>query len=216
MTKTKINVASFIPNTNVLGPGNRAALWVQGCPFHCRGCIVPEWQVFQTNQLVSVDEVAQWILDSKSITGLTISGGEPLHQAKALVELIRILKNHRELDIISFTGFTLSQLINRIPMYPEVGEYLDEIDVLIDGPYVKELDDNRGLRGSSNQKIHYLTERLVHHDFEYGPRNVEFYINKQDITLAGIPPHGILDIINGVTSGFELTQEIPQEVPYER
>jgi anaerobic ribonucleoside-triphosphate reductase activating protein len=212
MTNKQINVASFVPQTQSLGPGLRAALWVQSCPFRCRGCIVPEWQLDLPNQLVKIEEAAGWIINSPGITGLTISGGEPIMQAKPLVELIRIVKKWRNLDIISFTGFTLSQLINRIHLFPEIGEYLDLLDVLIDGPYVKELDDNRGLRGSSNQKIHHLTDRLSNYNFESAPRTVEFFINNQDIVLAGIPPHGILDILNGVASGTRL----PQEVSYER
>jgi len=216
MTHSSINIASFIPQTQALGPGIRAALWVQGCPFRCRGCIVPEWQIDVPNQVVKNDVIADWILNSPAITGLTISGGEPIFQARALINLIRKVKQHRNLDIISFSGYTLSQLINRIQLYPEIGEYLDLLDVLIDGPYVKELDDNLGLRGSSNQKIHQFTPRLAYYNFETAPRNVEFFINNHNIILAGVPPHGILDMLQGVSTGLKLDHQMIQEVLHER
>jgi anaerobic ribonucleoside-triphosphate reductase activating protein len=149
-------------------------------------------------QLVSVEEVSEWILQSPAITGLTLSGGEPLAQAKPLVALIKKIKQSRDINLISFTGYTLGQLLNRINLYPEIGLYLDLMDVLIDGPYVRDLDDNKGLRGSSNQKIHHLSNRLAWFDFENSPRQVEFHIGHNQITMAGVPPHGILPVLEDV------------------
>jgi len=194
-----INLASFISKTESLGPGQRAVIWVQGCPFRCAGCIVPEWQKDIPNQKVAVETLAGWILESPGISGLTISGGEPLLQAKALVQLIRLVRQQRNLDVISYTGYTFGQLLNRIPLFPEIGEYLDSIDVLIDGLYIRSMDDNRGLRGSSNQRIHFLTPRLASFDFENTPRRVDFFIQNHELTLAGIPPHGLLEIFSEIS-----------------
>lgn len=38
-----INVAEICLGTRALGPGLRSALWVQGCPFRCPGCVAPDW-----------------------------------------------------------------------------------------------------------------------------------------------------------------------------
>ena len=52
-----INVAAIIPSTHALGPGERAVVWVQGCPFHCSGCIAPEWLPFVPAHLMPVEEL---------------------------------------------------------------------------------------------------------------------------------------------------------------
>ncbi|MGA0199828.1 MAG: 4Fe-4S cluster-binding domain-containing protein, partial [Prochlorotrichaceae cyanobacterium] len=45
----------------VLGPGKRAVIWVQGCPFACAGCIVPEsWDV-RSGEVVNIEDLCQWI-----------------------------------------------------------------------------------------------------------------------------------------------------------
>ena len=36
-----LNLASWLPCTEVEGPGKRAALWVQGCDKRCVGCCNP-------------------------------------------------------------------------------------------------------------------------------------------------------------------------------
>jgi anaerobic ribonucleoside-triphosphate reductase activating protein len=216
MKDTLLNIASFVPQTFALGPGIRAGLWVQGCPFRCPACIVPEWQPDIENQLVTINEICDQIISSPSVTGLTISGGEPVAQAKSLVQLILKIKKLKDINIISFSGYSLGQLINRIQLYPEIGQYLDLIDVLIDGPYVKKLDDNKGLRGSSNQKIHYLTDKLSFYDFINSPRQVEFHITHNQITMAGIPPHGLLSILDDVADKSQHQTFQIAEVVYER
>ena len=157
---------------------------------------------------MTLDHIFQRIIDTPEINGITISGGEPILQAAGLSKLLKRVKQFRDLDVISFTGFTLSQLLNRLTHFPEIGEYLDLLDVLIDGLYIKELDDNQGLRGSTNQKIHHLTSRLNWFDFEKSARKVEFFINRDEITMAGIPPHGLLDIFKDVTQNSKLSRAV--------
>ena len=54
--------------------------------------------------------------------------------------------------MLVYTGYTLAELQARED--PVTDQILREIAVLIDGPYVEALNDNRGIRGSSNQKIY--------------------------------------------------------------
>jgi anaerobic ribonucleoside-triphosphate reductase activating protein len=199
MTVNTLNIATFIPQTMSLGPGLRAALWVQGCPFRCPGCIVPEWQTLVSNQIETVDEISRWIINTPAIEGLTISGGEPILQAKGLTALLEKIKDKRDINVISYTGYTLERLMSLSSKTSGIGQYLDHLDVLIDGPYIKDLDDNKGLRGSSNQRIHYLTQRLSYYDFENTPRRAEFHINNNSVILTGVPPKGIMDVFNGIT-----------------
>jgi anaerobic ribonucleoside-triphosphate reductase activating protein len=93
---------------------------------------------------------------------LTITGGEPFAQAEMLAS---VLYNVRQIDsyynrprreILVYTGFTWHNLQNQMngnPHHP-IHEALVEIDVLVDGPYVPNLDDNEiQWRGSRNQRV---------------------------------------------------------------
>ena len=37
----RLRIHRFVPFTRAEGPGERACLWVQGCPIRCAGCAVP-------------------------------------------------------------------------------------------------------------------------------------------------------------------------------
>lgn len=193
-----INLAAFCPRTKAHGPDLRAVIYVQGCPFHCPGCIAPEWQEQRQAELVRVHDLVQRILAEPGITGLSISGGEPMLQAGVLANLVAILRQKRPgLDIICFTGFQLGQLL--LSGNADVERLLGMVDVLIDGPYVEALNDNRGLRGSSNQVVHRLTKRgkRLAYDFENAPRQVEIHVDQNGYMLVGVPPSGVLKTLEG-------------------
>ena len=81
---------------NNLGPYLRSGIWVQGCNHQCHGCIVPEsWDVNNGGEVISVEAMAEWILTQSDIEGITISGGEPFQQPKALCLLIDLI--HQEI-----------------------------------------------------------------------------------------------------------------------
>lgn len=172
-----------------LGPGLRYVIWVQGCPFNCRGCATPDGIPIVPNNLIRIDELATAVVANKSITGLTISGGEPFLQASKLVRLINTVKSLRpELDVIVYSGFKRKELV-----WPEAVDLLTCIDVLIDGRYIERLNDNKGLRGSSNQQVHFLTARLAEYRsyFEGRPRSVEVHIHGSHQTMIGVPPNAL-------------------------
>jgi len=178
-----LNLAAFCPQTSALGPGVRAALWVQGCPFRCQGCLAPDWLPFQPAHPVSPADLAETILASP-VTGLTLSGGEPMLQASALAELVTLVRSRRDVDVICFTGFLYQDLLSR----PDARLLLAQVDLLIDGPYIPELNDGLGLRGSSNQVFHYLTPRLRGFYLASLPRKLEVFLSDGQAFLVGIPP----------------------------
>ena len=139
-----------------LGPGKRYCLWVQGCNRHCHGCISPLSQDLNGGYLMSPRAVAMEIALSAA-EGVTISGGEPFLQSTELAEMLTDLKimTGRETGVIIYTGYLLEEL----QKMEEAQPLLAMTDLLIDGPYIQELDDGKALRGSSNQGIHYLTPR---------------------------------------------------------
>ncbi len=182
-----LNIAAICSSTCSLGPEKRAAVWVQGCPFRCPGCIAPNWVDIKPARLVRPEALVQEIMVEPGLQGLTFSGGEPMLQAAGLARLARLAREQRDLDIICFTGFSLPALLQS-PPGPGVLELLDLVDVLIDGPYIERLNNNLGLRGSSNQGIHHITDRLRGYDFLTSPRKAEIRLTHDEMMLVGVPP----------------------------
>ncbi|HLP92255.1 MAG TPA: 4Fe-4S single cluster domain-containing protein [Nostocaceae cyanobacterium] len=151
-----LNIMGYIDQSEVNGPGCRAVIWVQGCPRACPGCFNPDSWPFEINQIVSIESLAESILKNKHNNGVTFSGGEPFLQAPALAELARRVKAEG-LNVMSFTGFTLQQLQSKsAPTGSQ--ELLEQLDILIDGPFVQSLAVNSPLSpvSSSNQQVHIL------------------------------------------------------------
>ncbi|MFN7297367.1 MAG: 4Fe-4S single cluster domain-containing protein [Pseudanabaena sp.] len=150
----QLNIMGYLNRSEVNGPGCRAVVWVQGCWRECPDCFNPASWSLAVNQLVSVEELAERILSEPANQGVTFSGGEPFLQATALADLARQVKA-AGLNVMSFTGYTLSEL--RSPSAPEgVEDLLDQLDILIDGPYVSALAIHKpdSPVSSRNQRLH--------------------------------------------------------------
>ena len=170
--------------SRALGPGLRYVIWVQGCPFHCPHCETPEGRSFDPNIIMDVDELAEDVISRTGIEGITISGGEPFEQANALAAFLRKVHEVRpELTVISYTGYQYEQLTS-----DSAKAYLSELDLLIDGHYVHELNDNKGIRGSSNQRLIFLSERLRNNEKELidGKRKLEIVFQGSNYTVIGL------------------------------
>lgn len=187
----KIRLYMTVPKTEVLGPGKRFAIWVQGCEKRCKGCIAPDAWDINGGYEKEVAELAQEILNTPNIEGITISGGEPFLQQEALCDLIAIIRKHKDLSVIIYTGMQYEEIANT--------KLANLADIIIDGEYVEELNDNKSLRGSSNQKVICLTNRYrgVLQDY-YGNqgRKVEFIFEGGGIKLLGIPSKSLDDMMN--------------------
>ena len=183
----------MLSGITTLGPGNRFVLWTQGCMKKCPGCISPESRSLAGGRLIPVDQIAKRIITNLESDGITISGGEPFLQARALCAMIDLIKCERDIGVIVYTGYTLIELrSSEAPDYSS--EFLKRIDLLIDGPYLQELNDDRSLRGSSNQSIIPLTDRYknaVHMYGVEGQRKTEIRGTPTGIFVAGIPAKGV-------------------------
>jgi len=149
-----------IKKSEVNGPGSRAVVWVQGCSRACGGCFNPASWEFEINQLVSIETVVELVLSEPSHEGVTFSGGEPFWQASALAEVARRVKAHG-LNVMSFSGFTLEELqSDRAPAGAH--ELLQELDILIDGPYLESqaINDPTSPVSSRNQKVRVFNEAM--------------------------------------------------------
>ena len=181
-----LNLAAFHPGTDALGPGKRFAMWVQGCPFSCKGCIAPDWIPIKAANQFDPHYFADLIMKIPGLDGITISGGEPMLQAQALAEMLERVHAQSDLNVIVFSGFRYETLLES-PPNPFVPVFLKHIDVLIDGLYVEKLNNGKGLRGSTNQRFHFLTPRLKDFDFASLPRKVEVYLYEGEAFLVGVP-----------------------------
>jgi anaerobic ribonucleoside-triphosphate reductase activating protein len=194
-----LNVAAYSVRTQALGPGMRAVIWVQGCPFHCPGCIAPNWIPFRPAYSFSPAQILDKF-DLETIDGFTFSGGEPMDQAEGLTQVIRLARKTKELSLICFTGYRYERLINN-PPNSGVPELLKEVDVLIDGPYIQAQNNSRGLRGSKNQRVIRLSSRFDSHDFESQSRRLEVTISDGELSFVGIPTLEISQAITQVIHG---------------
>ena len=89
------------------------------------------------------------IIVADPFANVTFSGGDPMYQAAGFAELARAIHLQTNKDIWCFTGFTFESLIQE-----DQRELLENIDVLVDGPFIERLKDPDLLfRGSSNQRI---------------------------------------------------------------
>ncbi len=181
---------NHISSTKVLGANNRFAIWVQGCDKRCENCIVPDsWSKHSGGYYMSIDELADIVLKSKDIQGLTISGGEPFLQSEQLKNLIGLLNAKRDdLDYIVYTGLNYDDLIQN----EQHSELMDCIDLLIDGEYIDELNHDTPLIGSSNQGVYMLSQsgkKLAVHLQQASSREIEYIVKNQDeLFMVGIPP----------------------------
>jgi anaerobic ribonucleoside-triphosphate reductase activating protein len=104
---------------------------------------------------VSVDRLAIELLDpSHYRDGVTVLGGEPFAQPDGLLALVVALRSGGCRHILCYSGYTYEALRRQAEWQPAIRAVLDEIDVLIDGPYVAALADGAGpWTGSANQRV---------------------------------------------------------------
>jgi anaerobic ribonucleoside-triphosphate reductase activating protein len=147
--RLRVNGLSY--ESVVDGPGIRDTLFVQGCPRRCPGCQNPGSWDFGGGTEVDVGEVIAALPSSPLAAGVTFSGGEPFCQAAALVPVARHVKQ-LGLNLWVYTGFTWEELLALEG--PGVRKLLGLADVVVDGPFVRELADlGLAFRGSANQRL---------------------------------------------------------------
>ncbi|MBO4374360.1 MAG: anaerobic ribonucleoside-triphosphate reductase activating protein [Lachnospiraceae bacterium] len=140
------------------GDGLRVVLWVAGCSHNCKGCQNPV--TWDPNGGLPFDEDAKnEIFDQLSkdyISGITFSGGDPLHvmNIQGVRELAAQIKEEYPLKTIWVYTGELWENIKSDPL-------IQYTDVLVDGPYMQELGDNTlRWKGSKNQRVIDVQESL--------------------------------------------------------
>lgn len=150
----KIRIAGIVNDSIVDGEGVRLTVFTQGCPHHCHGCHNPQTWNLDGGHEIDTEEIVEKLKENPLLSGITFSGGEPFLQPAPLTELAQAA-HKLGLDVWSYTGFTLEELEKRT----DAQQLLNEVDMLVDGPYVEALRDlTLRFRGSSNQRIIDLNE----------------------------------------------------------
>lgn len=140
------------------GDGLRTVLWVAGCEHHCDDCQNPvTWN--PNGGIPFTEETKKELFEAlgKSyVSGITFSGGDPLYETNE-PEVLALAKEIRE----KFPNKTIWLYTGYLWEYVKSREIVKYIDVLIDGPYVKQLrDTNLHWRGSANQRVIDVKESL--------------------------------------------------------
>ena len=152
-----LNVHAILPSSCANGPGVRAVVWTQGCSRQCPGCRNPLTHSHEPHALIEPDQLVEAIAAIPGVEGLTVSGGEPFEQASAVARLCQAVRQSG-LSVMVFTGWTYQGI--RSAKDKAVKRLLAQVDILVDGPFIQELaDPNLRWRGSSNQKVWFLTDR---------------------------------------------------------
>ena len=148
--KRKLRLAGIDPESIVDGPGIRAVIFCQGCVRKCHGCQNQSTWPVDAGYEIGNDEIFRGITVNPLCKGVTFSGGEPFLQAEALTELAVELKRHGY-EVACYTGYLFEELAGGTD---EQKMLLEQIDVLIDGPFIEsERSMDLLFKGSRNQRI---------------------------------------------------------------
>jgi anaerobic ribonucleoside-triphosphate reductase activating protein len=160
-------IAKIVHGSQVDGPGNRTVVFFQGCTLGCQGCQNRALWPADGGENYDVEALAQYVAAVANIETagqVTISGGEPFQQPGALAQLVRSLKMYGVSNIILYTGYTWEGLTGpdvETGVYIRTMAALSHVDVLVDGRFVRQADDDLvQWRGSRNQRPIDVSESI--------------------------------------------------------
>lgn len=150
------------------GPGVRAVLWVSGCTHHCLGCHNQNtWDPDIGEDFTEkVKEELFLALSPAYVSGITFSGGDPLHKnnIKDILSLIEEIKEKMpEKTIWLYTGYIWEDIKEKqddadMKIRKKI---IENIDILIDGPFIlKQKNIMLPWCGSSNQRVIDIKESI--------------------------------------------------------
>lgn len=146
-----MRIASTISDSIVDGPGLRFTVFTQGCAHACPGCHNPETHDIAGGHEERVETLAELMGSNPLTGGLTLSGGDPFLQAADCAALAKIAHAQGK-DVWTYTGYTWEAVL--AAGRPDWRALLEETDVLVDGPFVREKKSYAArFRGSSNQRL---------------------------------------------------------------
>ena len=194
-----LNVASYLENSAIYGPGNRFVIWFQGCSLRCKGCWNAELWPFEEKHLFSPRDMFEMIRETEGIEGVTFLGGEPLDQAGPILVLAKMLKEDVS-SIMLYTGYEMDEISGTVKE-----DIFNLSDIAVCGRYI---ESARSVyltwRGSMNQRVFFNSDRYrdYEHCVEMRENEVEIHIDEAgEVTIAGYPePEDVEMILYGKNS----------------
>ena len=147
-----VRMHGVVDDSIVDGPGLRFGVFVQGCSHQCPGCHNQgSWDACGGYE-DTVGHICELIQASRSVSGVTLSGGEPFEQPEACLAIARWCKQ-RGLNLWIYSGYTYEAL-QRGDLGSAAVQLLQECDVLVDGRFVQRLfSHDLTWKGSANQRV---------------------------------------------------------------
>ncbi len=184
-----LNIADIDTVVDAAGPGRRLVIWLQGCLKRCLGCANGLFWANIIKRIMNINELIDLLNSNIGLDGITLSGGEPVIQAAALIPFLGEV-HRRNLSTVCYSGYSLNELSN--PDNDQcLGEFLKRIDLLIDGEYIRDKPRQGLYRPSSNQGLHFLSDRISIDSTKNIPETV-FSIKSKSATSTGTLPQSIL------------------------
>ena len=151
------NYARINPVDFANGVGARVSIFFSGCTHHCKGCFNSELWDFNYGvpfTQKTIDTIIE-LMKPDYIKGLSILGGEPFQNVKAVKELVlKVKSTYPNKDIWIWTGHKMEEFVGWSTYCLYEKPILDNIDALVDGRYEEDKRDlTLAFRGSSNQRI---------------------------------------------------------------
>lgn len=149
--ENSIRISGIQEESIVDGPGIRYVVFTQGCPHHCAGCHNPETHCFEGGREETVEAIMAQIRKNPLVSGVTLSGGEPMVQAAQLIPLAEQAKAAGK-HLMVYSGYTFEELCTM--QDAAVTKLLHLCDLLVDGRFEQEQKSLEiRFRGSKNQRI---------------------------------------------------------------
>lgn len=144
-----IRLLDILHDTTVDGPGFRTSIYCAGCGHHCPGCHNPQSWDFSAGYDMEIDQLMQDIKNDP-FADVTFSGGDPFFQAEEFAALAVRIKAETTKTIWCYTGYLYERLLEM----PSSRRLLEQLDVLVDGPFImSQRDEDLLFRGSANQRL---------------------------------------------------------------
>lgn len=162
------------------GSGLRVVVFLSGCDNHCVGCHNPEtWNPNNGKQFgqEAVDEILKE-LDKDYISGLTLSGGDPLYRENVddvYKLLLSVREKYSDKNIWLYTGYMWDEIMHPIVLdvldlerdnlIKKRKDIIELCDVVCDGKFVEQLADvSYPWVGSTNQNVIDVQKTLANGD----------------------------------------------------
>lgn len=208
-----LRINRILSPVTALGPGRRIGIWLQGCSIHCAGCVsLDTWDPAAgqaASPLAVADECVQLLEGMPGLTGVTISGGEPLDQSDALLLTLRLLRariadRDPAVDVLVYTGYPWRTIKARH------GGLLGHVDAVAAGPFVSRRAPGGPWLGSANQSMRLITP-LAQQRYRGAPdasadhRPFQVVVQDGRMWTVGIPGPGDLDRLEAAAAARGVT-----------